>query len=174
MGALSVRILEAVLSCATNRGINHVSLKQIAAFPGVRKGLALYHFRDKTTLLASALNRVSCQMSGREASAINSVSREQLRVINELTHAEGDNVSPSARATDRNHRATTNQTNRRISTELGLQPRVPIGLITEVWIASVGGLAVYRRERADKHTGKLNQERPAYDVLLLALLSLVH
>jgi AcrR family transcriptional regulator len=55
------RILEAVLSLLSRRGISGVSMRAVATEANVALGLVNYYYEDKTGLIAAALRRVEEQ-----------------------------------------------------------------------------------------------------------------
>ena len=98
--------------------------------------------------------------------------QEELRVLTELTHAPGSIIRAAAEVADQRRRTTAEITIRHVFAVLALTPRVPPPLIANVFLAFIDGLvAAYRRREGDGDDG-IDDARPAYDVLWLALLSL--
>jgi AcrR family transcriptional regulator len=56
-----LRILDAVLSLLSQRGISAVSMRAVAAEAGVSLGLVNYYYEDKTSLIRAALHRIGEQ-----------------------------------------------------------------------------------------------------------------
>lgn len=55
------RILDAVLSLLTQRGISGVSIRAVAREAGVALGLVNYYYEDKTSLISAALRHIEEQ-----------------------------------------------------------------------------------------------------------------
>ncbi|GAC1514559.1 MAG: hypothetical protein NVS1B4_02490 [Gemmatimonadaceae bacterium] len=186
MGSAPRRILDAVIRCAASGGVGCISLQGVAREGGVSKGLVLYHFRDKATLLAATITWVTRRATDRQACALDRVApaetldalwfwvadeirREDLRVLTELTHAKGKAIRVASEESERLRRKTAEGTVRQVFSALNLRPRVPTSLIAGVVLAFIDGLAAVYRATDDTDMARA---RPAFDVLWLALLGL--
>lgn len=74
------RILDAVLTLLSQRGIAGVSMRAVAREAGVALGLVNYYFEDKTSLISAALRRIEEQDIALVESDPAQPPEEQLRV----------------------------------------------------------------------------------------------
>lgn len=156
----------------------------VARTAGVSKALVLYHFHDKDSLLRALVEHIGAAtierarhalVESRGAHALDEywtwlsaeLQRGDLRILVSLAEYDSDAVREASRRVAGARREIAGEHVALIFTRLGLAPRVPAALIADTIVAFVDGLAV---------TQSLNPERnprPAFDVLWLALLTLV-
>ena len=177
------RILRAARHCLLARGADGVTLQAVARAAGVSKGLVLYHFTDKETLLARLAERLAAGVVARERAALGALApgaaietmwewlagelaRGDVRALVALAQGGGEAVRRAARRAGGERRAAAAASAAALFSALGLRPRVPPPLLAEVMVAFVDGLALDVALAPDK------EPRVAFDVFWLSLLSL--
>jgi TetR/AcrR family transcriptional regulator, transcriptional repressor of bet genes len=80
------QIVEALWRVTTDRGLESVSLRQVAAEAGVSVGMVQHYFKDKDELLVFALDSLSAHAGGRVARGIDALAepgdpRKQVRAM---------------------------------------------------------------------------------------------
>ena len=158
-------------------------MSEVAEEAAVSKGLIHYHFHDKETLLARLVEWITRSLLERERRALSDseprqavddlwrwlegeLERGHIRVLNELSEWRGELVKRSIRESARSRRVTAAGTVEHLFELLGLQLRVPSGLVAEVVVAFMDGLAVSSVVAPEANP------RASFDVMWLALLSL--
>ncbi|MEJ7811515.1 MAG: TetR/AcrR family transcriptional regulator [Gemmatimonadaceae bacterium] len=179
----SERILRATAHAIVATGAVTLTMHDVAEEAGVSKGLIHYHFHDKETLLARLVEWMTRNLVARERSALTEsvprhaiddlwawldgeLRRGHLRVLSELAEWRGPLVRREVIESARARRATATDTVEQLFAFLGLKPRIPAGLMADVVVAFVDGLAVSTVVVPE------GNPRAAYDVFWLSLLSL--
>lgn len=177
------RILRATARAIVHSGALAVTMSEVAEEAAVSKGLIHYHFHDKETLLARLVEWITRSLLDRELHALadssprhavddlwrwleGELERGHIRVLNELSEWRGDLVKRSIRESARSRRVTAAYTVEHLFELLGLRLRVPSGLVAEVVVAFMDGLAVSSVVSPEANP------RASFDVMWLALLSL--
>jgi AcrR family transcriptional regulator len=178
------RILGAARSLVGHGGAAAVSMGDVAAHAGVSKALVHYHFRDKDTLLRALVEDVGSDVLERQREAMArttdahaldaywtwlsaELTSGDVRILVSLTEYGSDPVRTASREVAAQRRALIAEHAASVFTQLGLTPRIPAALIGDTLLAFLDGLAV-------AHTLEPERDpRPAFDVLWLALLTLV-
>lgn len=177
------RILRATAYRIVHSGAVALTMQEVAEEAKVSKGLIHYHFHDKDTLLARLVEWMVGHLVQREHEAlahstprsalddlwswvVGELERGHVRVLIELAEWRSDLVHRASRSAIRMRREAATATVTRLFTLLELRPRVPSGLVADVVVAFVDGLAV-----ATGTDGERNP-RPSFDVFWLSLLSL--
>ncbi|GAC1650933.1 MAG: hypothetical protein NVS4B3_10530 [Gemmatimonadaceae bacterium] len=186
----SERILRATVRRAAAGGTGAVSLNMVAATAGLSKGLVLYHFGDKTRLLASVIEWIARRSTAREARALEGVAsgaildalwnwiaeelaRGELRVLAEFTHAKGIVIEDAAHSAALDRQMAAEQTAERVFAAFGGTSRVPNRMLGPVLVAFVDGLATAAPPSTRLAAASATEPgRSAFDVLWLALLGL--
>ena len=79
-GESQVRIVRAAYRLAGERGVQRVSLEEIAAAAGVSKGLVLYHFKTRDNLLLAMMRWVLEEVAGRIRRAVDAAATPRAKV----------------------------------------------------------------------------------------------
>jgi AcrR family transcriptional regulator len=160
-------------------------MQEVADAAGVSKALVHYHFRDRATLLGRLVEHAAEGVVARERAAAaraaaapaaqtldvfwgwldGEIARGELRALVELATEPAARVREAGRYAARARRASAAATLETLFAALALRPRVPSAMLAEVLVAFVDGLVL----GAELLPG---QQRVAYDVFWLALLSL--
>ncbi|MBA3557568.1 MAG: TetR/AcrR family transcriptional regulator [Gemmatimonadaceae bacterium] len=177
------RILRATARAIVHSGAVAVTMSEVAEEAAVSKGLIHYHFHDKETLLARLVEWITRSLLERERSALadsaprqavddlwrwleGELGRGHIRVLNELSEWRGELVMRSIRESARSRRVAAASTVEHLFQLLGLRLRVPSGLVAEVVVAFMDGLAVSSVVAPEANP------RASFDVMWLALLGL--
>jgi AcrR family transcriptional regulator len=180
----SERILRATAHTIVERGAVDLALHDVADEAGVSKGLIHYHYHDKETLLARLVEWITRNAIGREGMALaestprsaiddmwrwleGELERGHLRVLVELAEWRGELVRREIAVSVRMRREAALQSTSRLYELLGLRPRVPVELITDVVLSFRDGLAI---AAAGGHEEGV--PRALFDVFWLAMLGL--
>ena len=75
-----LRIVRAAYRLTGQRGVQRVSLEEIAAAAGVSKGLVLYHFKNRDNLLAAMMRWVLEEVAGRIRRAVEAAATPRAKV----------------------------------------------------------------------------------------------
>jgi len=177
------RILRATARAIVHSGAVAVTMSEVAEEAAVSKGLIHYHFHDKETLLARLVEWITRSLLERERSALadsaprqavddlwrwleGELGRGHIRVLNELSEWRGELVMRSIRESARSRRVAAADTVEHLFQLLGLRLRVPSGLVADVVVAFMDGLAVSSVVAPEANP------RASFDVMWLALLGL--
>jgi len=177
------RILRATARAIVHSGAVSVTMSEVAEEAAVSKGLIHYHFHDKETLLARLVEWITRSLLERERRALadsaprqavddlwrwleSELERGHIRVLNELSEWRGELVMRSIRESARSRRVAAADTIEHLFQLLGLRLRVPSGLVAEVVVAFMDGLAVSSVVAPEANP------RASFDVMWLALLGL--
>ena len=162
-------------------GAAELSMGDVAAEAGVSKALVLYHFRDKDSLLSALVEDVGAEMLQRADAPLASgapldahwawLDRElatgDLHVLAMLAECNSEPARAAARRIAEARRIAAARQVEEVFQRLGLTSRMPSELVAETLLAFADGLA------GQHALGILRDPRAAYDVLWLALLTLV-
>lgn len=193
-GAATIRrILDAAKRRIGASGAAELSVHDVATDAGVSKALIHYHFHDKDTLLAKLVDHLARDIVARERQALSAytdrhdplavdalwrwveaeLERGDIRVLLELDAYRGTAVQAAARRAAALRRAASAETIARLFEILDLQPRVAPGLLSNVVVAFIDGLAIDTALAAgDRSAAVAGAPRVAFDVFWLAMLSL--
>lgn len=178
------KILGAARSLVARGGTAEVSMGDVAATAGVSKALVHYHFRDKDTLLRALVEDVGRDVLAREREAMTGMTdvhaldaywawlseeltRGDIRILVSLAEYASDAVRAASRDVAAQRRGLIAEHAGAVFARLDLSPRLPAALIGDTLLAFVDGLAVAHVLEPER------DPRPAFDVLWLALLTLV-
>ena len=178
------RILGATRLLVARGGAAEISMGDVAASAGVSKALVHYHFRDKDSLLEAVVRDVGRDVIAREREAMSrpsdahtldahwewlsaELARGDLRILVSLGEYDSDRVRAAARDVAEERRAVMAEHAATVFSQLGLSPRIPPSLLANTLLAFVDGLAMSHALEPER------DPRPAFDVLWLALLTLV-
>jgi AcrR family transcriptional regulator len=156
----------------------------VAAHAGVSKALVHYHFHDKDTLLRALVEDVGRDVLSREREAMmrmtdahaldaywtwlsGELARGDVRILVSLAEYASDPVRVASRDVAGQRRTLIGEHAAAVFGRLGLTPRIPAALIGETLLAFLDGLAAAHALEPER------DPRPAFDVLWLALLTLV-
>lgn len=148
------------------------------------KALVHYHFRDKDSLLHALVDDVGLAVITRTRDAMTAESGDHaldaywswlenelrlgdLRILLSLAECDSARVRGASRRIVDQRRELAAEQVAQILSKLELNPRVPPALIADTLLAFVDGLAASSALDAERNP------RPAFDVLWLALLTLV-
>ena len=182
--AATRRILNAARALVARGGAAEISMGDVAASAGVSKALVHYHFHDKDTLLRALVEDVGRDVLARERAALSresdahaldsywawlsdELTRGDVRILASLAEYDSEPVRAASRDVAEQRRALTTDHAGAVFSRLGLTPRVPPALLANTLLAFVDGLAVAHALEPER------DPRPAFDVLWLALLTLV-
>lgn len=177
------RIVSAGVRCIAREGVAGASMAAIALEAGVSKALLHYHYRDRATLLAEIVERISGGTIERERVAVDEsngvggldalwrwlaeeLRRGELAALAELALVREAAVRRATRVAASERRRSAARTIERLFAELDLAPRVPAALMADAAVAFVDGLAL------DVANGSIREPRVSYDIFWLALLGL--
>lgn len=177
------RLLAAMLRCALRDGGSGVSLQAIAAEAGVSKALVLYHYHDKSALLATAITWLTDRVVQRERGALarstgatvleeywrwleSETQAGELRVLLEMAQERAFEARGAMEASATLRQVTAEQTITRVFQLLDLVPRLPPTMLASCELAFREGLVIWGAQRSDR------QARVAFDVFWLSILSL--
>lgn len=177
------RILDAAGRCLVASGAAGLTMQDVATAAGVSKGLIHYHFHDKAALLEQLAGALGAALVRRERAALDAVApaqavdtmwrwlqselaRGQITALLELARDPHPGVRAAATLVAARRRETAADTITRLFTALSLAPRVPAGMLAEVAVPFMDGLALHASAVPD------GDHRVAFDVFWLALLSL--
>jgi len=177
------RILHAARRIVRRGGAGALSIGDAATEANVSKALVLYHFRDKDSLLTALVDDIGADVLRRAGAPLDASARAPLDALWAWTEFElraGDiqalaslaacESEPARAASRRLALARRDAMAAQVGVvfgRLGLSPRMPEALVAESLLAFVDGLA--SRVALDA----VPDPRAAYDVLWLALLTLV-
>jgi AcrR family transcriptional regulator len=178
------RILDAARSLVARGGAAQVSMGDVAASAGVSKALVHYHFHDKDTLLRAMVEDVGRDVLSRERETMArrtdvhaldaywawlsaELARGDVRILASLAEYDSEPVRAASRDVAAARRALVAEHAAAVFARLGLTPRIPPELIGNTLLAFLDGLAVAHALEPER------DPRPAFDVLWLALLTLV-
>jgi AcrR family transcriptional regulator len=156
----------------------------VASHAGVSKALVHYHFHDKDTLLRALVEDVGRDVLSSEREAMTrttdahaldaywtwlsaELARGDVRILVSLAEYGSETVRAASRDVAAQRRALIAEHAAAIFARLGLTPRIPAALIGDTLLAFLDGLAVAHALEPE------HDPRPAFDVLWLALLTLV-
>jgi len=176
------RIIDAARRRLARDAPGEVSLSDIAAEAGVSKALIHYHFRDRDALIAAVVDDIGDALAERERGALEversalavdalwtwldaELTLGEIRAALLLTDHPSEAIRAAARRVATSRRNSATETVARLFELLGLQPRIPAGLLADVTVAFVDGLALDAREES-------RPARVAFDVFWLAMLNL--
>lgn len=177
------RILRSAVRCIVTSGASAVTMHDVAEEAGVSKGLIHYHFHDKATLLARAVEWMTRMVVARETRALAAstprhaiddlwtwlaaeLERGHLRVLLELAEWREPLVVRAIQASAATRRAAAVASVEQLFALLALRPRIQPELLADVVVPFIDGLAV-----ATQVDPAFNA-RAAFDVLWLSLLGL--
>ena len=177
------RILRAAVRRIVASGASAVTMHEVAEEAGVSKGLIHYHFHDKETLLARVVEWMTHNLVARERRALaesvprhaiddmwawlsSELERGHVRVLLELAQWRGTLVRRAIHASNLERRQAAAASIEQLFTLLALRPRIPAGLLADVVVPFIDGLAA-----ATEIDPEFNP-RAAFDVFWLSLLSL--
>ncbi|MGI8496203.1 MAG: TetR/AcrR family transcriptional regulator [Gemmatimonadaceae bacterium] len=178
------RILRAAVRRVVISGVADLTMQQVADEADVSKGLIHYHFHDKETLLARAVEWMTGGIAAREGAALavstaatafddlwswldEELERGEIRVLIELGGSQEPLVSAAVRAAIAVRRDSSSVTVERLFGLLGLKLRIPALMLADVVVAFTDGLAV------SVMLDRKRNPREAFNVFWLSLLSLV-
>jgi AcrR family transcriptional regulator len=178
------RILDAARLLTARGGAAMVSMGDVASTAGVSKALVHYHFHDKDSLLVALAEVAGSDVLAREQRVLDTVpsghaldrywewlrselSRGDLRVLASLAASDSPRVRASVRALAERRRALAAAHVERVFSDLALAPRIPALVLGQALLAFIDGLAIAAALEPERDA------RPAFDVLWLALLTLV-
>lgn len=177
------RIVQSAVRRIVASGAHAVTMHEVAQDAGVSKGLIHYHFQDKETLIAVAVDWMTRALVAREERALASSSprsaiedlwgwlweelaRGEIRVLLELAEWRAPIVRRATVESAVARRAAATASVERLFALMALRPRVPARLLADVVVAFTDGLVL-----AAALDQGLNP-RAAFDVFWLSLLSL--
>jgi AcrR family transcriptional regulator len=177
------RILRAAVSSLVTSGAASLTLQAVAAEAGVSKGLIHYHFHDRETLVARAVESLTDALLVREEDALavstprsavddlwqwlaGELDRGHLRVLVQLTESSEPLVRRAVVAAYGERRVRAAHVAERLFGLLGLRLRIPAALLADVVVAFEDGLVV-----ACAIDDQM-EARAAFDVFWLSVLSL--
>ncbi|HEX5435656.1 MAG TPA: TetR/AcrR family transcriptional regulator [Gemmatimonadaceae bacterium] len=177
------RILRATVRCIVDAGAVALTMHDVAEEAGVSKGLIHYHFHDKDTLLARAVEWMARHLVMRERAALaestprraiddlwgwlaSELERGYVRVLIELAEWRNPRVRNAVRASATARREVASASVEHLFSLLGLRPRLPAALLADVVVAFIDGLAISKGLEQERNA------RAAFDVFWLSLLSL--
>ncbi|HET7622936.1 MAG TPA: helix-turn-helix domain-containing protein [Gemmatimonadaceae bacterium] len=177
------RILRAAVRCIVASGASALTMHDVAEEAGVSKGLIHYHFHDKETLLARVVEWMTRNLVARERAALAEstprhaiddlwawlsaeLERGHVRVLMELTQWRGALVNRAIHVSNLERRDASAASIEQLFSLLTLRPRVPAGLLADVVVPFIDGLAV-----ATGIDSEFNA-RASFDVFWLSLLNL--
>lgn len=177
------RILAATATRLLGVGAFKLNMQDVADAAGVSKGLIHYHFDNKDSLLARAVDWLIVELNEREARALDGATAQSaiemlwrwiaselalghVRILTELAYYPSPAVQASIQAAGQIRRDAAARTVDALFAALQLRPRVPSDLIAAVLTAFINGMAVDWAVVADA------ERRVAFDVFWLAMLSL--
>jgi AcrR family transcriptional regulator len=177
------RILRAAVRRIVESGAAALTMHEVAEEAGVSKGLIHYHFHDKETLLARVVEWMTRGLVAREQRALAEsvprhaiddlwrwlaaeLERGHIRVLLELAEWRGPLVRRAIQASNLARREAAAGSIEQLFSLLALRPRIPPGLLADVVVPFVDGLAVATGVDSDFNP------RAAFDVFWLSLLSL--
>jgi AcrR family transcriptional regulator len=177
------RILRAAVRRIVASGAAALTMHEVAEEAGVSKGLIHYHFHDKETLLARVVEWMTRNLVARERRALAEstprhaiddlwgwlsaeLERGHVRVLLELAQWRGALVRRAIHTSNLARREASAASIEQLFTLLALRPRIPPGLLADVVVPFIDGLAV-----ATGIDTEFNS-RAAFDVFWLSLLSL--
>lgn len=178
------RILRAAVRRVVVSGVADLTMQQVAEEADVSKGLIHYHFHDKETLLARAVEWMTGGIAAREHAALSSstaatafddlwswldeeLDRGEIRVLIELGGSRETLVGAAVRASIAARRDSASATVERLFSLLGLKLRIPAPMLADVVVAFTDGLTV------SVSLDHKRNPREAFNVFWLSLLSLV-
>ncbi|HET7552019.1 MAG TPA: TetR/AcrR family transcriptional regulator [Gemmatimonadaceae bacterium] len=177
------RILRAAVRCIVASGASALTMHEVAEEAGVSKGLIHYHFHDKETLLARVVEWMTRNLVARERAALAEstprhaiddlwdwlsaeLERGHVRVLMELTQWRGALVKRAIQVSNLERRDAAAASIEQLFSLLTLRPRVPAGLLADVVVPFIDGLAVATGIDSDFNA------RASFDVFWLSLLNL--
>ncbi|HET7584004.1 MAG TPA: TetR/AcrR family transcriptional regulator [Gemmatimonadaceae bacterium] len=177
------RILRAAVNGLVASGAASLTMQAVAVEAGVSKGLIHYHFHDRETLVARAVEWMADALLVRAANALahstprtavddlwawlaGELERGHLRVLVQLADSTDPLIRRAVITAARVRRARTAQVVETLFTLLGLQLRIAPALLADVVVAFEDGLVM-----AHGMDDGLNA-RAAFDVFWLSALSL--
>ena len=177
------RILRAAVRCIVASGASALTMHEVAEEAGVSKGLIHYHFHDKETLLARVVEWMTRSLVTRERAALAEstprhaiddlwawlsaeLERGHVRVLMELTQWRGALVNRAIHVSNLERRDASAASIEQLFSLLTLRPRVPAGLLADVVVPFIDGLAVATGIDSDFNA------RASFDVFWLSLLNL--
>jgi AcrR family transcriptional regulator len=177
------RILAATATRLLGVGAFKLNMQDVADEAGVSKGLIHYHFDNKDTLLARAVEWLAVEINERETHALDGATAQSaiemlwrwiaseltlghVRILAELTYYPSPAVQASIQMVAQMRREAASRTVDSLFAALQLRPRVPSDLVGSVLTAFLNGMAVEWAIVADA------ERRVAFDVFWLAMLSL--
>ena len=177
------RILAAAGRCLVADGAAGLTMQDVASSAGLSKGLIHYHFHDKAALLEQLAGALGEALIRRERAALDAVSpaqavdtmwrwlqaelaRGEITALLELARDPHPGVRAATTLVAARRRETAAETITRLFAALSLAPRVPAGMLAEVAVPFMDGLALHASAVPDA------DHRVAFDVFWLALLSL--
>jgi AcrR family transcriptional regulator len=177
------RILRAAVRCIVSSGASALTMHEVAEEAGVSKGLIHYHVHDKETLLARVVEWMTRNLVARERSALAEstprhaiddlwawlsaeLERGHVRVLMELTQWRGTLVKRAIHVSNLERRDAATASIEQLFSLLTLRPRVPAGLLADVVVPFIDGLAVATGIDSDFNA------RASFDVFWLSLLNL--
>lgn len=177
------RILRAAVRCVVASGAAALTMHEVAEEAGVSKGLIHYHFHDKETLLARVVEWMTRNLVARERAALaestprhaiddlwgwlsGELERGHVRVLLELAQWRGPLVQRAVHASNLERREAAAASIDHLYSLLALRPRIPPGLLADVVVPFIDGLA------AAVAIDPAFNARAAFDVFWLSLLSL--
>ena len=179
------RILNAARHLVSLGGAAAVSMGDVAQTASVSKALVHYHFRDKDTLLQALVVHVGDATLQRERAAMAAASATEhalddlwhwlegelregdIHILGALAEYGSEPVRAASREVAARRRALVADHVAAVFDRLGLAPRVPARLVADTVVVFIDGLAASRSLDPER------DPRPAFDVLWLALLTLV-
>lgn len=177
------RILRAAVRCIVSSGASALTMHEVAEEAGVSKGLIHYHFHDKETLLARVVEWMTRNLVARERAALAQstprhaiddlwawlsaeLERGHVRVLLELAQWRGTLVRRAVQVSNLERRDAAAASIEQLFALLTMRPRVPAGLLADVVVPFVDGLAVATGIDSDFNA------RASFDVFWLSLLNL--
>ncbi len=179
----SRRILRAAVEGLVASGAASLTMQAVAAEAGVSKGLIHYHFHDRETLVARAVESMADALLAREEQALagstprtavddlwnwlaGELDRGHVRVLVQLADTADPLVRRAVVAASRARREQTAGVVVTLFGLLGLQLRIPATLLADVVVAFEDGLVIACTADEAIHA------RAAFDVFWLSVLSL--
>ena len=179
------RILNAARHLVSRGGAAAVSMGEVAQTAGVSKALVHYHFKDKDTLLQALVAHVGAATLEREHAAVAAAATTghalddlwrwleaelqsgDIHILGALAEYGSEPVRERSRDVAARRRTLAAEHVTAVFDRLGLTPRVPPRLVADTVVVFIDGLAASRALDPER------DPRPAFDVLWLALLTLV-
>lgn len=173
-----LRILDAAAALGAGQGVGALSIQAVAKAAGVSKALVLYHFHDKSTLLAALATRLIEREAGaltaaaaaadaleawRATAADDERRRERAALAALLQETALQAQAPALMAP---RVAAGAALGHAMLAAAGLRSRVPPALLGRVLVQHLDGVAVSTRDRA------VDALEPDLDAFALALLAL--